>query len=147
MRRILALALVGMSIAASGLAQTPAAATEQELIKVEHAWSDAVVKHDGAALQRLYADEYFYTDSDGVVRNKTQDISDITSGKVKIASYVLDDLKVHVYGETAVVTGRNTLKGTFEGKDISGAYRFTDVFVKRAGRWQAVATQSTLAKK
>ena len=146
MKHISVVVVVAFLYAPVGRAQT-ANAAEQELINIENGWSDAVVKRDGPALQRLYADEYLYTDSDGVVRNKTQDIADVTSGRAKIASFVLDDLKVHVYGETAVVTGRNTLKGTFEGKDISGVYRFTDVFVKRAGRWQAVATQSTLAKK
>ena len=146
MKHIFVVVVVALLYTPVALAQT-ANASEQELIKIENGWSNAVVKRDGPALQQLYADEYLYTDSDGVVRNKTQDIADVTSGRAKIASFLLDDLKVHVYGETAVVTGRNTLKGTFEGKDISGSYRFTDVFVKRAGRWQAVATQSSLAKK
>ena len=146
MKHLSVVVVVALLYTSVVLAQT-ANASEQELIKIENGWMDAVVKRDGPALQRLYADEYVYTDSDGVVRNKAQDIADITSGRVRIASFVLGDLKVQVHGETAVVTGRNTLKGTFEGMDISGSYRFTDVFVKRVGRWQAVATQSTLAKK
>jgi ketosteroid isomerase-like protein len=50
---------------------------------------------------------------------------------------------VRVHGEVAVVTGRNTIKATYMGKDISGAYRFTDTFVKRASRWQVMTTQGT----
>ena len=52
-------------------------------------------------------------------------------------------MKVKVHGEMGVVTGRNTIKATYMGKDISGAYRFTDVFVKHAGRWQVLSTQGT----
>ena len=56
-------------------------------------------------------------------------------------------MKVHVYGDTAVVTGLNTIKSTLNGKDTSGAYRFTDVFVKRDSRWQVVATQASSVQK
>jgi ketosteroid isomerase-like protein len=50
---------------------------------------------------------------------------------------------VRVHGDVAVVTSRNTIKGTYMGKDISGAYRGTDVFVKRGGQWQVLTTQAT----
>jgi ketosteroid isomerase-like protein len=50
-----------------------------------------------------------------------------------------DDMKVRVYGDEAVVTGRNTTKGQFKGRDISGQYRWTDTWAKRNGRWQCVA--------
>jgi len=55
----------------------------------------------------------------------------------------LSELKVHVYGDTAVAAGTSTVKGTYKGQDISGKYRFTDVWVKRNGKWHAVASQST----
>jgi ketosteroid isomerase-like protein len=55
---------------------------------------------------------------------------------------VADDMKVQTHGETAVVTGRATLEGQAEGLP-GGAYRFTDTFVKRDGRWHCVATQAT----
>src|SRR5207249_9657661 len=104
--------------------------------------------HSTTTLQRLYADEYLSTDQDGVTWTKSQDIAiaNITSGTLKLASYKLEDMKVHVYGDAAVVTGGNTIKATFQGKDVSG-HRFTDVFVKRAGRWQCVATQGTIVTK
>jgi ketosteroid isomerase-like protein len=54
-------------------------------------------------------------------------------------------MKVRVYGDVAVVTGRNTIKGVWEDikRDISGPYRFTDVFVRRNGSWQCVTSQSS----
>jgi ketosteroid isomerase-like protein len=62
----------------------------------------------------------------------------------KAQSVSADELKVRVFGNAAVVTGRDTLKGAqYKGKDLSGQYRFTDVFVQRDGRWQAVASHSS----
>ena len=122
-------------------------AAEQELIAVENAWAEAAVKADGAALGKLYADEYMFTDENGVVWNKSQDIANVTSGAYKPVSYKFDDMRVRIYGDTAVVTGRNEIKASFKDEDISGPYRFTDVFVKRDGRWQCVATQAARVSK
>lgn len=118
---------------------------EQELIALENDWSQAAVKRDGAALQRFYADDYIFTDQNGVVSNKTREILNITTGIFQLTSYKFEDVKVRVYGDVAVVTGRNTIRGTWEDvkRDISGPYRFTDVFVRRNGRWQCVASQSS----
>lgn len=116
---------------------------EQELIKIENAWNDALIKRDGAFLKQLYADEYTYTDSTGKVFDKKTDIADSVSGKWQIDSARHGDVKVRVYGDVAVVTGLNTLAGRYEGADISGPRRFTDVFLKRDGRWQVVASQTT----
>jgi ketosteroid isomerase-like protein len=147
MKYIRVVVVVGMLVALSQVwAQTPSA-VEQDLLKLESNWGDALLKNDTAALERIYADEYLFTDSEGVTWNKPQDLANTKSGASKITSFKLEDMKVHVYGEAAVVTGKTILKGTFQGKDISGQHRFTDVFVKRAGRWQCVATQSTVISK
>ena len=119
--------------------------TEQELIALENSWKEAVVKRDAATLQRLYADDYISTDQEGLVWDKTQDIAIDTdnAGPSRVTSFKLDDLKARVYGDVAVVTGRNTSKGTFFSRQVSTKSRFTDVFVKRNGRWQCVANQTT----
>ncbi len=126
--------------------QAPAAAVEQQILQLEQNWSAAAQKKDGAYLQKLYADEYLFTDTDGSVSDKAEDIAHL-SANVVFTSFNLEDMKVHVYGTTAVVTGRNTIQATADGQDISGSYRFTDVFVKRDGRWQVVATQSSKVTK
>jgi ketosteroid isomerase-like protein len=138
--------LIGLLATFPTLGQSQGAA-EQELVKLENAWIAAIIKRDGDFLKKLYADEYLFTDSEGALFNKTADISDVVSGKTKIDSANITDVKVHIYGDTAVVTGLNTLKGSYGGEDMSGPYRFTDVFVKRDGRWQVVATQSSLVAK
>jgi ketosteroid isomerase-like protein len=122
-------------------------AAERELLKLENDWSTAWQKKDGAFLQRFYADEYLFTDSDGITWNKADDIKNVTSPSSRPESFQLTGMNVHIYGDTAVVTGQNAIAGFFDGEDISGIYRFTDVFVRRSGRWQIVATQSTLVTK
>jgi ketosteroid isomerase-like protein len=126
-------------------AQTLSAA-EQEVLKVENDWNQALVKRDTASLQQFYADEYLYTDPDGLVWDKAKDLANLTSGSAaRLSAYQLDDTRVRMYGDVAVVTGRTTIKGIFERvySDVSGAYRFTDVFVKRNGRWQCIASQAS----
>jgi ketosteroid isomerase-like protein len=78
-----------------------------------------------------------------VVWDKARDIAIDTTGGSRLASFKLDDLKVRLYGDLAVVTGRNTSKGTLHGSAAQGQSRFTDVFVKRDGRWQCLASQVT----
>ena len=140
MKKLLFVAILAVICLLPVWAQT---AAEKELIKVENDWSTAWVKSDAKALELLYATEYISTDASGKTWNKTEGIKEDVSSKYEGKSFQLTELKVHVYGQTAVVTGRNTYKFTLEGKAGGDDARFTDVFVKRDGRWQCVATQGT----
>jgi len=128
--------------AAAGWAQTPQN-PQQELAKLENAWKQAVVNRDKASLERLYTADYTSTDTEGMTWNRGQDIEIDMEGPSHLTSFSLDDLKVQVVGDVAVVTGRNTATGTLVGKKVSAKTRFTDVFVKRDGRWQCMRSQST----
>jgi len=145
MRRLSALALLLLLLAAPRPSGQAPSGTEQEFIALENAWSQASVKRDGKALERFYADEYIFTDEDGVLSNKAKEIANITGGMFQLTAYKFEDIRVHIYGDVAVVTGRNTIKGTWEDikRDISGPYRFTDVFARRNGAWQCVASQAS----
>jgi ketosteroid isomerase-like protein len=89
------------------------------------------------------ADDIITTDPTGRVTSKTQDKTDLSSGDYQIQSEELSDVKVLVYGDTAVAAATNRMKGTYKGQDLSGNYRFTDTWVKRNGKWQVVASQYT----
>jgi ketosteroid isomerase-like protein len=67
----------------------------------------------------------------------------LSSSDLKFQSLEVSDLRVRVYGDTAVAAGTTALKGTFKQQDISGTYRYTDTWVKRNGKWQVVASQAT----
>ena len=65
------------------------------------------------------------------------------TGQSKLTSDELSDMKVHVYGSTAVITGKADVKGMLRGKDATGQIMFTRVYVKKGGQWQSVAFQQT----
>lgn len=114
----------------------------QELIKLENEWAEAWVRRDVAFFDRIEADDYTWSSPWGVW-TKAQDLEEVKSGDSVITSWVLADIKVRVYGDAAVVTGRATIKETHQGEDWSRQERWTDTWVKRDGRWQCVAGHSS----
>ena len=116
---------------------------EDTLIKLEHDWGNALLKADVAAWNRCLGNDWVLTYSDGTLVTKPMALADLKEGALRIESFRLDDVKVRVYGNAAVVTGQITEKSKFRDKDTSGVRRFTDVFVKRDGRWQAVASHES----
>jgi ketosteroid isomerase-like protein len=119
---------------------------EKAIIQMEKDWAEAGIKKDVAAFDRIVADDWISVDFEGNVVNKTTAIADLKSGASSSASVDLGEMKVRVYGDTAIVIGSDTEKSTYKGKDSSGHYVWTDVFVKRNGRWQAVSSQSVKTK-
>jgi len=111
------------------------------LEQMEKDRAQAVVKKDTATLEKMTGDQLI--DANGKMRSKAETMDAIKSGAISLQSNDVDDLKVQVYGNTAVVTGRSSPKGTIDGKDVSGPIRFTRVYVKRNGAWQSVLFQQT----
>jgi ketosteroid isomerase-like protein len=72
---------------------------------------------------------------------------ELGSGDRRIESGAIDDLNIRVFGDFAVVTGRSVLSGSYQGQRANVVQRFTDVFARRDGRWQAVASQGTQVEK
>lgn len=127
-------------------AETPAdrTADEQQIRKIEQDWIDAIVKRDGAFLTKLEADDFTFTDPDGVVRDKAADIKDTTTGDAVFDEIKIDSLKVRFYGDTAIVNGLGTVKAHEKDEDLSGQYSWTDVFAKQKGQWKAAAAHVTM---
>ena len=145
MKNLLAIALLyllSLSVAVSqGASKT--SSVEDQIRKHEQDWAQAVVKEGAGSVDQYEADDIITTDPTGRVTGKAEDRTDLSSGDYKIQSEELSDLTVHVYGNIAVATATNTMKGTYKGQDLSGKYRFTDTWVKRDGKWQVVASQYT----
>jgi hypothetical protein len=70
-------------------------------------------------------------------------IADFESGKLRIISVTADELDVRFYARIAVLRGRQDMKGQRGDQTISAGLRFTEVLLKRRGRWQFIASQST----
>ncbi len=134
--------LATLLLASSAQADSPTK-EQAALMQREHDIGQAMLHQDAKAIAGIEADEYVFTDPDGAVSGKSADIDAIKTGKLRFSSFESDQMQALVYGDTGVVVGRQTQKATFDGRDISGTYRFTDTYVKRDGRWQCVAGQLT----
>jgi len=116
----------------------------QVIKELDHERIQAQIGADRAALDRLYADDFIGIGPSGTVRTKPQVLSDFTSGTLKFQSITTDDVQVRVYGNTAVETGRSTMKGQDKNKAVPVDNRFTRVWVKQHGRWRLVANHYSL---
>ena len=119
------------------------AQSRQTLETLEKEWADAVKCRDVEAIERIQSADFTFTDPAGQVWTKTREIETIKAGDLQINSFDMSEVNVRVYQNTAVVTFRIVWQGRFRNTDISGPQRMTDVFVKRDGRWQCVASQAT----
>lgn len=118
-----------------------AGGVEQQLKQMEDDWQKAIKNKEAATLRRVIAEDWVGTDDKGKVLNREPYISQTTSNPEVIESAENFDMQVRVYGNTAVVTGGSKERGTRNGTAYTDTYRWTDVFVKRGGRWWAVVSQ------
>lgn len=118
--------------------------TRSEIMKLEEERNRAILAGDVATLDRLTSEDYTFITLKGEMRTKSEILQGFKSGSFKYESRSISDLQVRVYENTAIVTGRSIQKGSENGKDYSGDYRFTRVYVREHGRWLTVALQTTL---
>ena len=117
---------------------------EATVKKIEQEILDGILKSDTSAVEKYLTNDYLGIGPDGVTQNKSEFLSDIKSGTLKLESSKYSDMKVQVAdADMAVVVYRSDDKGTYKGKDITGEYRWLDVFVKRDGKWQIAIDQGT----
>jgi len=141
---VLAAAVAVLLVAAPGSsAAKDTARDEKELLQIERNWTQVWVTKDAATLGKILGDDWVGQGPLGTM-TKAQVLGDLKTGDATVESITLGDMTVRVFGDTAVVMGSNDEKSSYKGKDTSGRYSWTDVFVKRKGKWQAVASQSTL---
>jgi len=120
-------------------------AEEQALYQILRDWGAAYMKKDAAAVDKILAKE-FTGSLDGRPLNKAQVLAMIRSNPAKLESGGFHNMTAMVFGKTAIVHGAYSVKSTTNGKDSSMKGQFTDVFVKRDGRWQCVTDYDTSLK-
>src|SRR5204863_7549975 len=108
---------------------TKRANDEQIIRQLMQEWAEALVKGDQAAIDRITSADWLLTDRQGMMISKAQSDAHRKSGAVKFESFKLDELKVRVYGDTAVVHGLAARKSSSPGNDTSGQYRPTDAYI------------------
>jgi ketosteroid isomerase-like protein len=142
-RKYSAFVLASLFVLATLCISAAAQNVEDQIKKLETDRAAAVVKGDTATLDKQTSDDYTLINMNGQVSDKAQMIEGFKSGKNKLSSDEVSDMKVRLYGDTAIVTGKVAVKGMMGGKDVTGQALFTRVYVKKGAQWQSVALQQT----
>ena len=140
---LLALAALGQSVAQKSKDDSQ----QTKLVVMEHLWNEAQVSRDARALDAMIASDFVNTEYDGEVSDKAKFLADIRDPHFNLASLTIQDLKVSMYADSAVVVGVYHTKGTYQSKSYEHFGRFTDTWVFIEGRWQCVASHTSLLKK
>src|SRR5260370_24797505 len=145
MRRALVIAVLVLTVAPMGEGQKQSArasyqrSVEEVIRKLDNERIQAQIHADATALDRIYAADFIGVGPSGTVRTKPQVILDFTSGDLKFQSITTDNVQVHVYGNTALETGRSIMNGQDKGLTVPRDTRFTMGCVKQQRRWRLVA--------
>lgn len=117
------------------------ATVEQHVRQLSDEWVKAILRGDAPTLERVMADDFYFTyplEGD----DKAQFIADVTSGDLKVEHISREQVSVRVFGQTAVLTARDSATWLYHGRELSGQYKIISVFVERDGRWQMCAMQA-----
>jgi ketosteroid isomerase-like protein len=120
---------------------------QTKLIVMEHLWNEAQVNRDARALDAMIGNEFVNTEYDGEVSDKAKFLADIRDPQFNLSTLTIQDLKVSMYADSAVVVGIYHTKGTYQSKPYEHWGRFTDTWAFTEGRWQCVASHTSLLKR
>jgi ketosteroid isomerase-like protein len=141
---LLLLCLMGVtSTPAHALPHRENHAIHKEIETLEEQWRQAVIANDVTRMDHLLADDYIGISANGTVETKTQALAQRKAGTVVIKKLDIDDIKVRLYGDTAVVTSQAELQGSNGQADIGGRYRYTRVYNRRFGQWKIVSFEAS----
>jgi ketosteroid isomerase-like protein len=121
-------------------AQVTSGPQVEAILAYEKAACAAYQRNDATALDSLIHDSYTLTDSKGVITTKADDIRDAKAHSIEFTTFHNEDMKVRIYGNSAIVTGRTILKGKAkDGSNVDVEVQFTDTVILVDGRWRIVA--------
>ncbi len=136
-----------LALGSVGLAAQQADPRESKLLILEHLWNEAQVNRDSSALDALVSSRFINTEYDGEQSDKQRFLADIKDPQFKPTLANIQDVKMNFFGDTAVITGIYHTQGTYQGKPYNHVGRFTDTWVLDLGKWQCVASHTSLLKK
>jgi ketosteroid isomerase-like protein len=114
---------------------------EQQLRQMNDEWVKALVRRDTLTLDRIMADDFVFTyplEGD----DKTQFINDVVSGALNVQHLNRENVSVRIWGNTAVLTGLDSVKWSYHGRDFTGKYKILHVYANRDNKWRLVAVQA-----
>jgi ketosteroid isomerase-like protein len=124
-------------------AQSAAGDAVAQILGLETEHNAAIAHGDVSTLDTMTSDDYTFITPRGFLVTKAQVLKALANGEFKYEYRQIQDVKIRVYGDAAVVTGRSLYTGQSQGKEQSGTFRYTRVYVRQNGRWLAVAWQAT----
>ena len=116
----------------------------REIVDLEKQSKDAALHRDADFAERVLAEDYVAITPLGQVVGKADTIAARKTAQLRYETIDVSDMVVRMYGNTAIVTARASVKGTELGEEFSGPYRFTRVWVRRNGKWLTVSYQATV---
>ncbi len=126
-------------------AQTPDT-DSAELQRLEQVWNDAHEKGDADALEKLWADDMEVAVPKMPVMTKADVLKFAQSGRMKFLVYRTSDVRVRVYGNAAVVTGKLLRKRSMNGQEITDNWQFTKMYVRHSEHWRVVSFHASDAQ-
>ncbi len=139
--RLLFTALL-LSVPVISFAQDPS-----KVIAMENAWNQAELHNDAAAVELLLADDFVMTVAEGTTLNKSQVLASVRDKSYNPDVLQSENMAVHMYSNTAIVTGDYREKGTEKGRPWSRQGRFTDTWIYSNGHWQCAASHFSVKPK
>jgi ketosteroid isomerase-like protein len=138
--------LLGATLGGCAFPASHSQATDStELVRLENIWNEAHLRGDTAALARLWDDDLVIAVPEMPVMSKADVLRFWRTGRSAIARYETSELRIRVYYDAAVVTGRLRRQRNFNGRLVIDDWRFTKVYIRRAGHWRVVAYQASVA--
>lgn len=132
-----------MAVLAIGLSAARGEDAASDVKALDAKLTEAFKTHDVKMFEKHTDDDYILIDPRGGTHNKTKYLEHLTKGSPKFKDLKETDVKVRVFGDTAVVTGLLQVKGKFEDKEVSPEYRWTRVYNKKGNEWRCVHEQHT----
>jgi ketosteroid isomerase-like protein len=136
---VLFASLVAVALVQAPVGNAPADADVTTLARLEADWNAAHARGDAAALEHLFADDLVVVVPGMRVMTKADSVGMFTSGRMKFDRYETSETTFRVYDATAIVTGRLRRTRVVAGATVDDDWRFTKVYLRRAGRWQVVS--------
>lgn len=131
--------LLFFALATACFGQSSPNADHRELERLETVWNEAHEHGDAAALEPLWADDLEVAVPKMPVMTKTQVLSFARSGRMKFLRYATSDIRIRVYGDAAIVTGRLQRTRVLNGQEVSDDWRFTKTYVRQNRQWHVAA--------
>jgi hypothetical protein len=115
--------------------------TEQEVLHLADTWATAELRGDTAFLEDRLSEDFLGIGPLGFMLTKQEWIARHQSGDLRYQSFSLDEVKVRVYSDAAILTGRQVQEAAYRGNPIPGQFRITLVFIQQQGPWRLASLQ------